>query len=40
MEFKDIKIEDLPKIEKIVDRSHVISSLYSSYNLYALRNKL
>lgn len=39
LEFRDIILEDITKIENIVYHSNIISSLYSSYNLYALRKK-
>ena len=39
LEFYDIKIEDLEKIRELISNNNIISSLYSTYNLYALRKK-
>ena len=39
LEFYDIEIEDLKKIREIISNNNIISSLYSVYNLYALRKK-
>lgn len=38
-EFHDICKDDLGKIEDLVYENHIMSSLYSTYNLYRLRNK-
>jgi len=39
LEFHNIKIEDLNRIGVMISENKIISSLYSIYNLYALRKK-